>query len=493
MFKNTKLKTMTMTLLVLFLLSVIVSAVLNVMSLNALSADVMALATVNGVEGVVGKMLSKHQTMTIATSIITTLIAIVLVIVMSSMLLSGVLTPLRQLSVHFSEMANGDLTQRIEDQGTNEVGQVFSSLEAMQRGLAAAFMEIQQSASRLHVDSEMISTGNTSLSARIEQQGAALQQTAASMEELSGTVRQNADNAHQANQLAATASTVAQRGGEVVGEVVSTMEGITDSANKIAEIVGVIDSIAFQTNILALNAAVEAARAGEQGRGFAVVASEVRALAQRSASAASEITVLIEDSGKKVSEGSAQVERAGATMSEIVDSVRRVTDIMGEISAATIEQSTGIDQINMAVSQLDSTTIENAAMVSQNATTAADMFHQVDVLNEVLATFNADRRTVHAPSRVVSSAPASTAKRTTSLPATNKPNAKRTVTAYSAPEQRSAAKPTTKRAVTPKNTANIPGMNMTSGGAKDEPLLRPDLSKNKPAVSSRDQDEWVEF
>lgn len=275
-------------------------------------------------------------------------------------------TPLRQLRTYIDAIASGDLSQRIQPSlRDNELNQLFLSVRRMQESLIRTMSLMRNLADEVFAEIEEMIERNNSLVARVDGEASALQQTAASMEQLAGTVRQNADNAHQANQLAVTASEVAQRGGQAVGEVVDTMHAISASSNKISDIVGVIDSIAFQTNILALNAAVEAARAGEQGRGFAVVASEVRALAQRSAQAAREITDLIEDSVVKVSEGSTQVERAGSTMKEIVDSVRRVTDIMGEISAATIEQSTGIEQVNKAVSQMDHSTAQNAQILER--------------------------------------------------------------------------------------------------------------------------------
>ncbi len=229
-----------------------------------------------------------------------------------------------------------------------------------------------------------IAMGNTDLSQRTEQQAASLQQTASSMEQLTGTVRQNAENARQASQLAVNASDIATRGGDVVGQVVHTMQDIATSSNKVVDIIGVIEGIAFQTNILALNAAVEAARAGEQGRGFAVVAGEVRSLAQRSASAAKEIKELIGDSVDKVQSGSALVGRAGTTMDEIVQAVRRVTDIMGEISAASEEQSTGIEQVNRAVVQMDEVTQQNAALVEEAAAAAASLEEQTRQLQTVV-------------------------------------------------------------------------------------------------------------
>lgn len=294
---------------------------------------------------------------------------------------------LQGVNSHFESMSAGDLTQRIDSDADNEFGLLYLALKRMQDNLNRVIGAVRHGMAELDAGSRLIVANNTDLSSRTEQQAAALQQTAASMEELASTVKQNADNARQANQLAATASEVAQRGGEAVGEVVTTMEGISASSHKIADIVGVIDSIAFQTNILALNAAVEAARAGEQGKGFAVVASEVRALAQRSAQAAKEIKGLIEDSVGKVAEGSAQVERAGATMHEIVASVARVTDIMGEISAATTEQSAGIDQINRAISQMDLVTQQNAALVEQATSSATGLRDQISSVNGAISGF----------------------------------------------------------------------------------------------------------
>ena len=282
-----------------------------------------------------------------------------------------VLQPLQEAGHHFDRIAGGDLTARIEARNTNEIGLLFAALKRMQESLTRTVSAVRRGVDEINVGSHEIAAGNTDLSSRTEQQAASLEETAASMEQLASTVKQNADNARQANQLAASASDVAERGGSAVSEVVTTMHGISASSRKISEIVSVIDGIAFQTNILALNAAVEAARAGEQGKGFAVVAGEVRSLAQRSAQAAKEIKGLIEDSVGKVGAGSQQVERAGATMQEIVASVKRVTDIMGEISAASEEQSSGIDQVNRAVSQMDEVTQQNAALVEEAAAALA--------------------------------------------------------------------------------------------------------------------------
>ncbi|WP_054516769.1 methyl-accepting chemotaxis protein, partial [Achromobacter xylosoxidans] len=291
-----------------------------------------------------------------------------------------VLKPLHEAGDHFEKISGGDFTGRIEVRSTNEIGQLFAAIKRMQESLTRTVATVRRGVDEINVGSREISAGNTDLSSRTEQQAASLEETAASMEELASTVKQNADNARQANQLAASASDVAERGGSAVAEVVNTMQGISASSRKISEIVSVIDGIAFQTNILALNAAVEAARAGEQGKGFAVVAGEVRSLAQRSAQAAKEIKGLIEDSVSKVGAGSQQVERAGATMQEIVASVKRVTDIMGEISAASEEQSSGIDQVNRAVSQMDEVTQQNAALVEEAAAAAGSLQEQAQRL-----------------------------------------------------------------------------------------------------------------
>ena len=298
-----------------------------------------------------------------------------------------VLRPLHQAGNHFDKISGGDFTGRIDVRSTNEIGQLFAAIKRMQESLTRTVATVRRGVDEINVGAREISAGNTDLSSRTEQQAASLEETAASMEELASTVKQNADNARQANQLAASASDVAERGGSAVSEVVSTMQGISASSRKISEIVSVIDGIAFQTNILALNAAVEAARAGEQGKGFAVVAGEVRSLAQRSAQAAKEIKGLIEDSVNKVGAGSQQVERAGATMQEIVASVKRVTDIMGEISAASEEQSSGIDQVNRAVSQMDEVTQQNAALVEEAAAAAGSLQEQAQRLAQAVAVF----------------------------------------------------------------------------------------------------------
>jgi methyl-accepting chemotaxis protein len=258
------------------------------------------------------------------------------------MVTRSIVTPLRQGMRAAEKIADGDLTQPLTTTARDETGQLLQALAHMQAKLASIGCDVRRNAEGVATASNEIAQGNNDLSARTEQQASALEQTSASMEQLGSTVRQNADNARQANQLAVNASSVAQQGGEVVAEVVQTMKGISAASNKIADIISVIDGIAFQTNILALNAAVEAARAGEQGRGFAVVASEVRSLAGRSAEAAKEIKQLISTSAERVEAGTQLVDRAGATMTEVVSAIRRVTDIMGEISAASSEQSQGV-------------------------------------------------------------------------------------------------------------------------------------------------------
>jgi methyl-accepting chemotaxis protein len=287
-------------------------------------------------------------------------------------------------------VAAGDLTSRIEVTSQDETGQLMQALKDMNTSLVGIVGNVRQGTDTIATASSQIAAGNQDLSSRTEEQASSLEETAASMEELTSTVKQNADNARQANQLAVSASSVAVKGGAVVAQVVGTMGAINTSSRKIVDIIGVIDGIAFQTNILALNAAVEAARAGEQGRGFAVVAAEVRNLAQRSAAAAKEIKTLIGDSVDKVEEGSRQVAEAGKTMDEIVDSVRRVTDIMAEITAASQEQTQGIEQINQAITQMDQVTQQNAALVEEAAAAAQSLQEQAGGLSQVVSIFKLD-------------------------------------------------------------------------------------------------------
>ena len=302
--------------------------------------------------------------------------------------LAGSITgPLAGANTAARQVATGDLSTRIAPGGRDEVGQLLMSLGEMQDSLVRVVSSVRQGADSVSTASAEIAQGNHDLSARTESQASALEQTAASMEELNSTVRQNADSARQANQLATQASAVAIRGGEVVGQVVQTMKGINDSSQKIADIISVIDGIAFQTNILALNAAVEAARAGEQGRGFAVVASEVRSLAGRSAEAAKEIKTLIGASVDRVEKGTALVDQAGSTMTEVVTAIRRVADIVGEISAASSEQSAGVSQVGEAITQMDQVTQQNAALVEQMAAAASSLQTQAADLVQVVSVF----------------------------------------------------------------------------------------------------------
>ncbi|GAA3539900.1 methyl-accepting chemotaxis protein [Zobellella aerophila] len=303
----------------------------------------------------------------------------------------NVIRPLERMVVHFGRIAGGDLSQPVEELGRNEIGQLYASLTDMQYSLARIVGRMRGCSQSIQDGAREIADGNGALSVRTEQQAAALQQTSASMEQLTATVTQNADHARQASQLAVTAAHTAQRGGEVVGDVVGTMHRINQSAHQITEIIQTIDSIAFQTNILALNASVEAARAGEQGRGFAVVAGEVHSLAKRSGEASREIRSLIEASLQQVDEGTVLVDEAGKTMGEIVTAVQQVTDIMEEIASASREQSEGIGQVNQAITQMDQVTQQNAALVEQAAGAATALQQEADRLSGEVVQFRVDR------------------------------------------------------------------------------------------------------
>ena len=324
---------------------------------------------------------------TVWTFIVANLIAIAGGLLVAAYIARSITKPLAQALDVAESVAGGDLTLQVQVQYQDESGKLLLAMQRMQSSLTEVVSRVRRGSDSVATASAEIASGNHDLSGRTENQASALEETAASMEQLSAAVKQNADSAKQANQLAMNASSVAQQGGQVVAEVVNTMRGINDASRKIADIISVIDGIAFQTNILALNAAVEAARAGEQGRGFAVVASEVRSLAGRSADAAKEIKTLINASVERVERGSILVDQAGSTMTEVVSSIKRVTDIMGEISAASNEQSAGVAQVGEAVTQMDQVTQQNAALVEQMAAAASSLTTQAQELVQTVAVF----------------------------------------------------------------------------------------------------------
>ncbi len=319
-------------------------------------------------------------------------VSLVAAIIIRMAMMRGVVYPLNQAIAHFSHIADGDLTGRIEARGRNEVGQLFSALAAMQSKLKALVVSLRGSSESVFSGAGEISAGSQDLSSRTEQQASALQQTASSMEQMSTTVSKNAESAQAADELSAAASQSAEAGGKEVQRTVTLMREIADSANRVNDIIGVIDSIAFQTNILALNASVEAARAGEQGRGFAVVASEVRSLATRSAASAKEIRSLIEQTTAQINGGAEQAERSGKTISQTVEAIGQVTTLMGEISTASREQNGGIEQINAALTEMDSVTQQNAALVQQTSSAANALEGQARQLAELMATFRLDEQ-----------------------------------------------------------------------------------------------------
>ncbi|TAM03148.1 MAG: methyl-accepting chemotaxis protein [Paraburkholderia sp.] len=321
------------------------------------------------------------------TTVALIVIAGVMGVGMAVFITRSITRPLNQAVNVAETVANGDLTSQIDVAGRDETAQLLGALRNMNGNLASLISQVRHGGESIATGASQIAAGNTDLSARTEEQAASLEETASSMEELTATVRQNAESAKQGNMLAANASEVAVRGGDVVGRVVNTMQEIADSSIKVADIIGTIESIAFQTNILALNAAVEAARAGEQGRGFAVVAGEVRALAQRSATAAKEIKDLINESVNRVRTGTAQVDEAGRTIDEVVSAVRRMTDLMGEIAAASEEQHRGIEQVNQAVVQMDQVTQQNAALVEEASAAAQSMADQALGLRDAVSVF----------------------------------------------------------------------------------------------------------
>jgi len=388
--------------------------------------------------------------------------ALALAALVAWLITRSITRPLNQALDVANTVAAGDLTSRIEVTTRDETGQLLQALKTMNASLANTVGTVRVGTDTIAVAASQVAVGAQDLSSRTEQQASALEEAASSMEELTSTVRQNADNARQANVLAEVASNVAARGGDVVKQVVGTMNDINASSARINDIIGVIDGIAFQTNILALNAAVEAARAGEQGRGFAVVASEVRNLAQRSAAAAKEIKGLIGDSTGAVEQGSKLVAEAGSTMEEIVDSVRRVTDIMAEISAASSEQSAGIEQINQAVTQMDQGTQQNAALVEEAAAAATAMREQSTLLAQAVAVFRIDGAQAMAASKA-------------------------SVTPVAAVAQ-TGAKPMAKiAAAAPRVTASSPTRTATGPRAASKPAAAGSV---RPQV---DAGEWEEF
>ena len=335
---------------------------------------------------------------------ITVIIGLFILLFTDRYLVAMLVRPLESIRTHFAVIATGDLSQPVSDFGRNCVGKLVPLLSAMQDSLREAVSAIRSGTENISRGAAEISAGNNDLSSRTEEQAAALEQTAASMEQLTATVKFNADNARQASLLAETATTTAQRGGQLVSEVVSTMDGISGSSKKIAEITNVINGIAFQTNILALNAAVEAARAGEQGRGFAVVASEVRNLAQRSANAAKEIATLIEDSVERVGKGAELVSTTGGTMNNILKSVQDVDAIMKQIASASEEQSKGISQVGAAVTEMDSVTQQNASLVEEVSAAASALALQTEALQASVSKFRLSSNRQTAP--VITNKPA---------------------------------------------------------------------------------------
>ncbi len=398
--------------------------------------------------------------------------AVMLLIAMGWALTRSVTQPLDRVVKATRTIASGDLSQAITIDGKDEVADVQRALADMQANLLKLITEVRNTTDGISTASTQIATGNLDLSSRTEQTASNLQETASSMEQLTGTVKQTADSARTANQLASSAATAAQRGGAVVTQVVSNMEDISASSKKIADIIGVIDGIAFQTNILALNAAVEAARAGEQGRGFAVVAGEVRNLAQRSAQAAKEIKGLIGDSVDKVESGARLVQDAGSTMEEIVSSVRRVSDIIGEITAASAEQSDGIGQVNQAVNNLDQMTQQNAALVEESSAAAESLREQAQRLQQAIGSFRLEQGAQVQAAQLIDRVRSSPRKAPAPASTAAKPAAPRPAAGKPAP--RATAAPAARPAAAPRPTA----------------AARP---ASPPAAAPAGDDDWTSF
>jgi methyl-accepting chemotaxis protein-1 (serine sensor receptor) len=423
-----------------------------------------------------------------------TALAVLLAVVMGTTITRSITGPAREALEAAEALATGNLRHAFTVRSRDEMGRMLAALERAFRHLSSLVQGIQQASGSIDGATREIARGNADLSQRTEQQAASLEQTAASMEQLTSTVRQNADNARQANQLAVSASDVATEGGRVVREVVQTMDSISRSSTQVAEITGVIESIAFQTNILALNAAVEAARAGEQGRGFAVVASEVRNLAQRSSAAAKEIAELIGGSVRQVQDGARQAEQAGRTMDDIVGAVRRVTDIMGEISAASSEQTSGIEQVSLAVTQMESMTQQNAALVEQAAAAAESLMQQAGGLVNEVGRFDVAQASAegHAPAaaapiRQVEPAPMPPAPAARAVPARTR-----------APAVPAAVRPPVQRKAQPQPVLakRAPAMPATQrqpvGRQRQEPVLKTGARRAAPAIqpAMADSGDW---
>jgi methyl-accepting chemotaxis protein len=408
-----------------------------------------------------------------ATIIAVVSLAVVLGALAAWWITRGITVPLAEALRVARTVANNDLTSRITVDSRDETGQLLQALRQMNDNLAQVVGQVRSGADSIATASGEIDAGNQDLSSRTEQQASSLEQTAAAMEELTSTVKQNAENARQANQLAASASQTAVQGGKVVAGVVDTMGGISESSRKIADIIGVIDSIAFQTNILALNAAVEAARAGEQGRGFAVVAGEVRALAQRSASAAKDIKDLIADSVSKVDAGTRQVAEAGRTMDGIVQSVQQVSDLVAEITAASQEQSSGINQVHQAISQMDTVTQQNAALVEEAAAATGSLKSQVNQLAAAVSVFRIDG---------VAPARAGTGATSSSVPTARAPS-------MAAP-MRPAARPLAASAPT---AGTAPAAAPRSASAAPAPAAKLPAARQTVAAKGSDDGDWTSF